>query len=154
MLAALRQAAADKWGEAKADAAVKGLTAGNKIALIDGDAKGNYDGVEGNMALAAHAQENAPPRLVDGQRILLPQNTPLIYAGCYVNASVEIWAQDNQWGKRLNAQLRGVQFVRDGDSFSAARPASVDEFEVVEGAAALDSDFDAAPAGDRGGALA
>ena len=154
VLAALRLAAAVKWGEAKADAAVKGLTAGNKIALIDGDAKANYDGFEGNMALSAHSQENAPPRLVDGQRNLLPQNTPLIYAGCYVNASVEIWAQDNQWGKRLNAQLRGVQFVRDGDSFSAARPASVDEFEVVEGAAALDSDFDAAPAGDSGGEFA
>ncbi len=39
------------------------------------------------------------------------------YAGCYVNASIDIWAQDSQYGKRVNAGLRGVQFIRDGDKF-------------------------------------
>jgi hypothetical protein len=31
-----------------------------------------------------------------------------------------------------------VQFVRDGDAFSAGRPADADEFDVVEGADAND----------------
>lgn len=47
-----------------------------------------------------------------------------------MNASIELWAQDNkQFGKRINAQLRGVQFLRDGDAFAAGSPASEDEFE-------------------------
>lgn len=142
-VAAMRAAAALKWGEAKADAAVKGLTAGNKVALYDGNQKVEYDGFENMIALSAHAQEKSPPRLLDGLRKELPRDTGVIYGGCFVNMSVEFWAQDNKWGKRLNATLRGVQFCGDGDSFSAARPADADEFGVVEGAhSASDSDFD------------
>lgn len=142
--AAIRAAAAAKWGEAKADAAVKGLTASLKIAKQDGELKADkYDGFEGNWAIAAHAKENAPPRLLDRDKTELPRDTPKLYAGCYVNASVEFWAQDNQFGKRINCQLRGVQFARDGDAFSGARPADTDEFDVVEGAdeAASAEDF-------------
>lgn len=142
--AAIRAAAAAKWGDNKADAAVKGLTAGLKIAKQDGEMKADkYDGFEGHWAIAAHSKENAPPRLLDRDKTELPRNTPKLYAGCYVNASVEFWAQDNQFGKRINAQIRGVQFASDGDAFSGARPADVDEFGVVEGAddTASDSDF-------------
>lgn len=142
LIKAFRAAAAEKWGEAKADAAVKGLSGTGKTAMYDGDTKADkYDGFEGMMALSAHSKEGAPPTLLDGQKNVLPRNTGVIYAGCYVNASVEIWAQDNQFGKRLNAQLRGLQFAKDGDSFSAARPASTDEFGVVEGATAEAGDF-------------
>lgn len=133
-LAAMRAAAAEKWGEAKADAAVKGLSAGLKVALLDGDLKDQYDGFAGNMALSAHSQAANPPRLLDGQKNVLPRDTGVIYAGCYVNASVEFWAQDNQWGKRINAQLRGLQFHSTGDSFGAGSAADPDEFEFVEGA--------------------
>lgn len=31
---------------------------------------------------------------------------------------VEFWAQDNNYGKRVNATLLGVQFVRDGAAFA------------------------------------
>lgn len=140
-VAALRAAAAAKWGEAKADAAVKSLTAGLKVALADGDLKSQYDGFDGMMFVSAHSQAANPPRLLDGQRKELPRNTPMIYAGCYVNASIEFWGQDNQYGKRINAQLRGVQFHSDGDSFGAGSAASPDEFGTVEGAPAGDDDF-------------
>lgn len=145
VVAAMRAAAVAKWGEQKADAAVKGLTAGLKTALIDGDLKSQYDGFEGNMAVSAHSQAANPPRLLDGQKKELPRNTGVIYAGAYVNASIEFWAQDNKWGKRINAQLRGVQFHSDGDSFGAGSAASPDEFDTVEGAPsdpAGDADFD------------
>jgi tripartite-type tricarboxylate transporter receptor subunit TctC len=39
------------------------------------------------------------------------------FAGCYVNATIRLWAQDNQYGKRINAQLRAVQYVKDGAAF-------------------------------------
>jgi hypothetical protein len=59
------------------------------------------------------------------------------YAGCFVNASVELWAQDNNFGKRINASLRGVQFFKDGDAFSGGGAASDDEFDSVEDADSL-----------------
>lgn len=81
------------------------------------------------MFVAAAAQENAAPTIVDQARNTLSARSGKPYAGCYVNASLEFWAQDNAYGKRINCTLRGIQFLRDGDSFSAGRPADADEFE-------------------------
>lgn len=148
VLAALKAAASAKWGENKADAAVKGLSAAAKTAVGDGDSKDKYDGFAGMIFVQAHARAKTPPTLLDGRANVLPRDTGMIYAGCYVNASIEIWAQDNQYGKRLNASLRGVQFVRDGDAFSGGRPAESSEFGAVEGVDATDADFDTAPAGN------
>ncbi|MWN55950.1 ssDNA-binding protein, partial [Escherichia coli] len=56
-------------------------------------------------------------------------------AGCYVNAVIDIWAQDNNFGKRINASLGGVQFLRDGDAFAGGGVASADDFDdISEGA--------------------
>lgn len=140
-LKAMRAAAAAKWGEDKADAAVKGLSKALKVALIDGDTKAEYDGFEGKMAVSAHSQAASPPTLLGAAKEKLPRDTTAIYAGCYVNASVEFWGQDNKWGKRINATIRGVQFAGDGDSFAASAPASSDEFDTVEGAEADEDDF-------------
>lgn len=129
--------ARDKWKD-KAPAILTGLYKTGKVALHDGDEKAQYDGFAGNMYIAAASQENAPPTVVDQARQPLGERSGKPYAGCYVNASLEFWAQDNQWGKRINCTLRGVQFLRDGDSFSAGRPADADEFDVVEGADAAD----------------
>jgi hypothetical protein len=140
--AAMLAAAEAKW-PGKGAAAVKSLTAGLKVAMLDGDTKSDYDGFEGMIYIGAHAQASAPPRLLDGQKRELPRDTGVIYAGCFVNAAVEFWAQDNQWGKRINCTLRGVQYAGEGQSFSASRPAEADEFDVVEEAvdAAGSDDF-------------
>lgn len=127
-----------KWG-AKAAAIVKGLDKQDKLALHDGDTKSKYDGFPGNFFISAAAQENAAPTVIDRDRSPLSERSGRPYAGCFVNASIELWAQDNNYGQRVNAQLRGVQFYQDGDSFSAGRPAQADEFEeVTEGAGADD----------------
>lgn len=39
------------------------------------------------------------------------------YAGCYVNATVKAWAQDNGFGKRINWQLVNIQYLRKGEPF-------------------------------------
>lgn len=130
--------AREKWKD-KAQALLTGLYKTGKVALHDGDEKAQYDGFPGNFFVAAASQENAPPTVIDRDRSPLSRTSGRPYAGCYVNASLEFWAQDNQWGKRINCTLRGVQFYRDGDSFSAGRPADSDEFEdVTEGAGADD----------------
>jgi len=130
--------AREKWKD-KAAAMLHSLYKTGKVALHDGDEKAQYDGFAGNFFVTASAQENAAPTVIDRDRSPLTQRSGRPYAGCYVNASLEFWAQDNAYGKRINAQLRGVQFLRDGDSFSAGRPADADEFEdLSEGADAED----------------
>ena len=132
----MKAVAKEKWSD-KAAAIYTSLEKSDKLALHDGDTKAQYDGVAGNLFISAAAQENARPTVIDQNKAPLTPRDGKPYAGCYVNASIDIWAQDNGFGKRINAQLRGVQFLRDGDAFSAGRPADSDEFEeVTEGAQA------------------
>lgn len=130
--------AQDKWKD-KAKAQLTALEKQDKLALHEGDLKPNYDGFPGNWFVSANSQENAPPTVVDVDKGPLTARSGKPYAGCYVNASLEFWAQDNNYGKRINCTLRGIQFLRDGDAFSAARPADSDEFDdVTEGSDAAD----------------
>lgn len=130
--------AKDKWKD-KAAGIVKVLDKQDRLAVHDGDIKSQYDGFPGHFYLSANAQESAKPTVVDQARNPLAENSGKPYAGCYVNASIEIWAQDNKFGQRINTTLRGIQFLRDGDAFSAGRPADADEFEeVTDGAGADD----------------
>jgi hypothetical protein len=126
---ALAAVAREKWG-AKGDAQLKALRATGKVCLRDGDEKPDYDGFAGMMFVAARSKTR--PTVVDGQRQPITERDGRIYAGCYVNASVEVWAQDNAYGKRVNATLRGIQFVRDGEAFGGGRPAAADEFDELE----------------------
>ncbi|MFD1244790.1 ssDNA-binding protein [Paralysiella testudinis] len=63
------------------------------------------------------------------------------YAGCYVNAKIDIWAQDSQYGKRINAGLSGVQFIRHGEAFGGGAPAT--EADFADLAVADDEDEEA-----------
>lgn len=60
-----------------------------------------------------------------------------IYAGCRVNAKVTLWAQNNQYGKRVNAELVAIQFAGDDEAFDGSY---VSEDEAADGfqAAAVD----------------
>lgn len=110
-------------------------TNANKFCWQDGDNK-SYDGYQGMMALSA--KSDVRPLVIDQNKSPLTAEDGKPYAGCYVNASIEFFMY-NQQGVGLSAQLRGVQFLRDGDSFAAGRPADSDEFEeVTEGAGADD----------------
>lgn len=128
--------AAEKWKD-KAKAQLAALATQDKLALHNGDAKPNYTGYPGNFFLSPSSFEHLPPTLLggpDGRTVLSPADArKLFYSGCYVNAQVDLWAQDNNYGKRINAQLRGVQFAGDGEAFGAGSTASADEFEPVEG---------------------
>ena len=54
------------------------------------------------------------------------------YGGCYVNATITLWAQNNRFGKRINGNLRGVQFVKDGEAFGQAPASAESEFDALE----------------------
>jgi len=130
--AAVIAAAKAKWND-KADEMLKMLKAGDRLPVHSGDAKATSAGYAGNLYL--NAGNTIRPLLLDANRAQLTQNDGKPYSGCYVNAIVEIWAQDNEHGKRVNASLLGVQFVRDGERLSGGSVATADDFEPLPGVA-------------------
>jgi hypothetical protein len=105
------------------------LKAGDKLCLHDGDAKPQYEGYKGNLFL--NASNKIKPLVIDGNKSPLEASSGKPYSGCYVNAVIELWAQDNKFGKRINASLMGVQFLRDGQRLSGGGVASADDFQAI-----------------------
>ena len=127
---ALKDVAIDKWGEVKGAELYKSLSAGDKICLHNGDGKTQYQGFEGNLFVSANSPTK--PMVVDSdKRTPLSPQDGRPYAGCYVNASIEIWAQDNKNGKRLNAKLLAVMFVKHAEPFAGGGFASEEEFDSL-----------------------
>jgi len=127
--AAIEQVGKDKWGE-KWAVIKKTMEATDKTALHDGNVKSSYAGFEGNLYISS--RNKTRPLVIDKDKTPLVKPNGRPYGGCFVNASLELWAQDNNFGKRINATLRGVQFLRDGDAFSGGGAASDDEFDSVD----------------------
>ena len=75
-------------------------------------------------------------------RTVITSDSGKLYAGCYVNATIDIWAQSGEFGPAIRCTPIGVQFVRTGDAFTGAPPATTDDFEdLTDGADA--GDFEA-----------
>lgn len=111
-----------------------------RFCLRDGDDT-DYDGYAGMLTLKA--TNRVQPRLLSANKTEVdPEHIEgVFYSGCYVNASVDLWIQDNGFGKRINANLMGVQFHADGEPFGAGGiPSDLDDdFEVTE---VTEEDFD------------
>lgn len=112
----------------------------NKYCYQDGDTR-DYDGYEGMMALSA--KNAVRPLVLDRDKSPLTQEDGKPYAGCYVNATVEIFGYTNS-GNGISAELKGVQFVKDGDAFSAGSPADPDDFDDLSDGADADDEDDLA----------
>lgn len=136
---AFEEAATAKW---KGDAGVvyTELKAGGRLCMHDGDAKASKEGYKGNLYITASNKQR--PLIIDTNLSPLQANDGRPYSGCYVDATVEIWAQDNKFGKRLNASLQGVQFRSHGQRLSGGGVSSVDEYEAIPEA---DAPADAGP---------
>ena len=133
---AIAKTAKAKWG-AKAGEILQALVAADKVCLHNGDTKSNLEGYSGNLFVSARGPVR--PLVLNDDKSPLTEADGRPYSGCFVNAQIAIWAQQNTYGKRINAQLRGVQFLRDGEAFSGGGVASSDEFDAVE----ADADGDA-----------
>lgn len=106
----------------------------DKVCLRDGQEKGER-GIDGYDDTIYYTSSNSrkQPTVVDRDLTQLSAKDNKPYAGCYVNATVRLWAQDNKYGKRVNAQLRAVQFYADGDPFGESSANAEDEFESADG---------------------
>jgi len=99
-----------------------------KICLKDGDDTMRPE-MEGAYTIKASTKKR--PLVIDRSKSPITEDDNVIYAGCYVNAIISLWPQNNQFGKRVNAQLDGVQFVRDGEPFGDGG-VSVDAFDAFD----------------------
>jgi hypothetical protein len=98
----------------------------DKVCLRDGDETGRPE-MAGCYSLKASTKKR--PIVVNRDKTPITEDDNVVYAGCYVNAIVSLWAQNNGFGKRVNCQLDGVQFVRDGEPFGDAG-ISADAFDA------------------------
>lgn len=130
--AAMEQIGKDKWG-AKWPTVKKEIEAKDRTALHDGDTKSDYAGFAGNLFVSSRSKTR--PGTFGADRNPVAEADGKLYAGCYVNAVVELWAQDNNFGRRINASLSGVQFLKDGDAFAGGVAAKADDFEDVSSGA-------------------
>ena len=102
----------------------------DKLCLRDGD-EVEYDGYSGHMTLKASTKKR--PLVLNKDKSPLTEADGVVYSGCYVNAIIDLWGQNNSYGKRINATLLGVQFAADGEAFSSGgSSASADDFDDIE----------------------
>lgn len=133
LAAAVEAVAKEKWG-AKAPAILAELRKKDKVCFREEEKKNQsgdvYSGFEDMYWVSC--SDKVRPTVVDRDKSPLTAADGRPYSGCYVNLILDIWPQDNTHGKRINASLKGVQFVKNGDAFSGGAPASADEFDVVD----------------------
>lgn len=101
----------------------------DKLCLKDGD-HFSYDGYAGHMSFKAST--NRRPTLIDRDKTPIAEDDGKLEAGVYVNAIVDLWPQSNSYGKRINSNLFGIQFYKDGERFGAGDTDVTDEFDDFE----------------------
>ena len=101
-----------------------------------------HEGYVGNYFVSASSNADRPPRiarpsdgkLIDNSNTLeRSQAAKALYGGCYVNAIIGLWAQDNQHGKAVRCNLYGIQFLKDGEPFGDSGPDITNAFKPVPG---------------------
>lgn len=133
--AAVLAEAKEAWKD-KADSVVKMLEEDGKVAFTKKVYRSKktgepYQGFDGMHYLSTRNAKTQPTVFnqygeeVSGKGDIERQ----AFSGAVVNASIEIWAQDNKWGRRINCSLRGVMLTGEGENFGGgSSPASADEF--------------------------
>ena len=115
--AALQKASAiakkDKWADK-----IPVLTP-DKLFVKDGDTLGKEE-TKGMWVVAA-SDDTAPVVLDRDGKTELSEADGKIYSGCYARVLINVRCQDNKYGKRVNANLRALQFVAHGEAFGKGR---------------------------------
>ena len=118
--------------------AVKGKTkmSEDKIAVKDGDEID--DEYSAGHWVIRTANKNRPT-LVDrsGNPVTTEDNevNPMFFGGATVNAFISFWKQDNSYGKRINGNLAGIQYVSGDvmdDGFSDTGVVKASMFDVLD----------------------
>lgn len=87
----------------------------------------------------------------DGKTVITKENAAeLLYAGAIVSVLVTPWAQDNKFGKKINANLLAVQFVNHGPRIGRAPADTTNAFDDVSSEFGGDDGFGSEPVTDMG----
>jgi Protein of unknown function (DUF2815) len=136
--AAIQEAAQGKFKD-KAPAMLKAARAKDNVAFRDAANKAKAPaGYEGCWILSANCKggdteaEAVKPTVLNAARqVITDAKQNPIYRGCYVNAVVEVYA-DDRYSVGVFCKLVGIQFRADGEAFGSA-PARADDFEDMAG---------------------
>lgn len=131
---AMKAVAKDQWKD-KSETVMALLKEDKKLCFLHGPYRNNktgepYLGFEGKFSLSTRAKNQ--PTVFDkfGNEVKDKRDIKaLIYSGCYTHAKVNVWAQDNQYGRRINASIDGVMFHKDGTAFGGSTPATAGDFK-------------------------
>lgn len=115
----------------------KTKVASDKLFLKDGDDTAKEEN-EGMWLVSANESRAPAVRNRKGVKLDTDEISEMFYGGCWVNILIRPWYQDGQkvgkgFGKRINAGLVGVQFVRDDEPFGEGRISDEDVWDEVEG---------------------
>jgi hypothetical protein len=132
----IKRVAKEAFGP-KAEQVLSKQNEGQRRLLKDGDGsagKSNEgevrDGYAGNWVLKV--SNKSKPTLINRAKENIDESSGLLYGGCLVNAQIEIWPQNNDYGKFINAKLLAVQHWADGESFGVSSKANLDAFDAAE----------------------
>jgi hypothetical protein len=88
----------------------------DKLFMRDGD-ESERESEHGHYVLSGNSKR--PLAAIDRNSRKMTDKDQIdetFYAGCYVNAVIKLWAQnDKEYGKRVNAYANAIQFIRDGE---------------------------------------
>lgn len=107
--------------------------------------KKKYDGYKGMFYV--YAANTVKPGIGNRQAdAVLPGEPQFPYSGAYGNVSISLWAllgpKRVKYGPHIGANLRAIQFVKDGDAFGQAPISAEDEFDALEDNTPADSSDD------------
>jgi len=139
--------ATEKWKE-HAQAVMQIIQSDRKLRCFgQGNEKVNgktfkpYDGYEGMFYVSAN-KDQAPQMIQADGSAVDPTNTMAyqalarkMYGGCYVNAAIRPWLQENKHGRGVRCELIAVQFFADGEPFGEAVADATALFKPVAAAA-------------------
>jgi len=133
--AAIREEAVAEWKD-KADSVLSMLAEDNKLCFVKKVYRSKktgepYAGFEDAHYLSTRNSKTQPTVYNEyGEAVTGKSDIERkAFSGAIVNASVEVWAQDNKWGRRVNCSLRGIMLTGEGQSLGGgSAPAGADEF--------------------------
>lgn len=146
--AAIIAAAKAKWpgkgkdGNPKYKSILKKLRNTGKVCYLEGDE--DREEYADKMVLKASNVQRVKVKDRSGQEELSAEDG-VIYSGCNVSLIVDIWAQDNDFGRRINASLKGAQFWKDNEAFTGGGVAQDEDFEDLSDGSDEDDEEDEKP---------
>lgn len=120
---------------------IKELLAENKNAKVAKDKRFIRDGDDADKeeyegAFTVNAREENKPKCRDRAGELVEdivEIRQMFQSGYWFNILIRPWFQDNDYGKRVNAGLVGVQFVKKDKTFGEGSIDDTDAWDQVEG---------------------